>query len=74
MVGEVSVASKRMHPHGKSTYVATKEVCGICHLRTSGKSHVPHCVEEKCNKCGYYGHMSMNCQHKPMVDGGIATA
>jgi len=72
VVGEVSVASKRMHPHGKSTYVATKEVCGICHLRTSGKSHVPHCVEEKCIKCGYFGHMSMNCQNKPMVDGGIA--
>jgi len=73
VVGEVSVASKRMHPHGKSTYVATKEVCGICHLRTSGKSHVPHCVEEKCMKCGYFGHMAMNCQNKPMVDGSIAT-
>ena len=74
VVGEVSVASKRMHPHGKSTYVATKEVCGICHRKTSGKAHVPHFIEEKCNKCGYFGHMSMNCQHKPMVDGGLATA
>jgi len=74
VVGEVSVASRKIHPHGKSTYMATKEVCFICHRSISGKAHTPHCIEEKCNKCGYFGHKSMNCQNKPMVNGVLATA
>jgi len=45
-----------------------------CLLSTLGKAHTPHCIEEECNKCGYFRHNSMNCQNKPMVNGVIATA
>lgn len=46
-------------------YTATKEVCAVCHGKSTGakvEAHSPRCFRKLCYKCHLFGHKNVDCR------------
>lgn len=46
-------------------YTATKEICAVCHGKSTGgkiDAHSPRCFRKMCFKCHLFGHKNVDCR------------